>query len=1263
MSNKIIILNEVQIVKKKFDIKYSTKAQMEHPIWAKPYVKGKLKTFFVPSVRYGREIVEFIQRMDIDYETVTIDRSWDLNKWGFGDFYDKRGAIWDFDIMYQNLENVLCSDEEFDVLVLPGINGWGYFTEKTLEAIKNRVKKGEGLILVHPYKGKGCESVEVLDKLSPLRSLYEEGFNERGYPDMDLSQLKTDKWIPKDHYINHGIPFDLISFEELGYYPYEASGEVILESQSGMPIAAVKEYGEGRIVAFGYYPKDILPEYYQGVDGSGFGSSFDSIISGSKQANRDIQYDYMEYFYGLLFRSMIWASKNEAECNITNTFIKDEKLLIQLSEHSKAYDFHYRLKNLYDETVLEGQEKAAEIVLPEFLKLGGQFRMDVFLKDNGKILDWATISLEYPLVSRIKSVMTSSENIKQGDELSVVLETECQNGEATVKVIDDFGRIIHMEKYEVKGNNTIHFNYLVGNIRSLNVQVQAELEVDGYLIQRLVSNKILVTSLNRKVEDFEIFMTPLHRGRNDFMNFLGGLFRGMGVTGLFPGDTKTVTRSGASGLGIYWYHRAPYVERKENYLRTKDKKYLCRVPCLNNEEFWAKNGKDITKAVKENKKYAPISYFANDEGSLTSYTDELELCFCHHCMSKMREWLKGEYKSLEELNGKWNTNFQGWDQVIPYTSEEAKIAGKFASWGDHRRFMEFTFANSYKRIRDYIRIEDPEGVVRMSGCQASTPYSGYDYYQLHQYVGYFEAYGTGNQWEFHRSFAKPDTIIGGWTGYGASGINAKHSVWSALYHGLTLMSIFWQYACLNPDFTYSKSAMDLGEVFKEIRQEGIGKLLLYHTKRDDLGIAIHYSMTSIHGSYIRMDEDRFKNDRQGWLDLLEDLGYQYSFVATQQIEAGELISKGYKVLILPYSIGISGKEKEEIERFVAGGGTVIGDFQTGIMDEHCCLYEKGILDDVFGIDRLTNEAISFFGNREFVRKKNFPYFDFGLEDNSEFRITEPGIRATTGLPSYVDNFMEKAATVVVNEVGEGKGIYLNFSMDHYPLAREKQNGGYYTRELIKKILPLTSVEKFAKILDMDDKEIEKGYETIYYSDNNAKYVGIIADFDNQLKEGHDGLAVGSGAETQTVLEDILLRFVEKAHIYDVRDKKYLGFTDRIHTSVAAGDTKLFSLLPYQVDGIQIDMGDQFYRGGNLNFHIEVKTDKPHHEYFNIISINIYNTYNEREWVYCDNISIDETSLMKSYPIPYNEQTGKWRIVVKDVATGVLKEKTFYILEN
>lgn len=1257
------------MIKKTYDVTFSTEIEAEHPMWAKPFINGPIKAFFVPSVKYGREIVELVQRTDIDFDNVTIDRAWDLNKWGFGDFYDVRAAIWDFHIMLENLEKVVTSDEKFDVMVIPSVNGWGYYSENTRKAILQRVENGAGLVLMQPFNGEGMGKVKELEKLSPLKCLYEEGFGTdknagEGFHKIAFDKLSSEKWVAGKHYITAGIPFELFPFDEMAYYPYEADGEVIIKSQSGAPIAAVREYGKGRVVAYGYYPRDILPQHREHT---GSESTYDSIVDGWGGAKLSVPYNYLEYFYGLIYRSMVWAAGKEPGSTIRHAAVCDNTLTAEVSGHGH-YSTEYRINDLYDNMVFEGKSDTDKVQLPEWLKLGGEYRVDLFVKDNGKVTDWVTLPVKYPRKSSIKDVSLSDSTLNAGDTLTARVTVDGSEGEVEIRILDDFGRILYESRHTAKGSETIEVVYKTEEQKSLHIRLQADLIVEGHRIDRFASEGILVTPQNRKMNDFEVFMSPQNRGHRDFLDLIGKLSREMGVTGLFPGSSRTVAMSGAEGMGVYWYHRGPYAERKEKYLRTKDKKYLQRVPCLNDPEFWAATKSKIQKAVGENKKYGPVSYFANDEGSVTCYIDELDLCFCPHCMREMRKWLKGQYKDLDALNQEWETNFKDWDEVVPYTTEEARNTRKFASWGDHKRFMEFTFLNAYKNIVDFIQSQDPKGVARMSGCQESTAHSGYDYYQLHQYLGCFEAYPGGNQYEFHRSFAKPDTMIGGWFGYGADGVMVHNRIWYALFHQLTLISIFWEYSCINPDFTFSKSARDMGEILREIKREGIGKLLLYGTKREGLGIAVHYSMASIHGSYILNDAARFQSNRQGWVDILEDMGYQYNFVASQQIEAGELLDKGYKVLVMPYSIALSDREAAEIKRFAENGGTVIGDLQTGIMDEHSKLYGKGKLDDVFGIERLTNEATSFYINGGFVNQTDFPYFNYRLSHipgldygGTGLAMAEIGIRATSGKAAYVDDFAKTVASVVVNEIGSGKGIYLNFALDKYPSVRMNEGGGYSLRQIIKNVLSLTGVEKYAELKTQSGEDIENGFETVYYSDGSARYIGLLKELGSRMTVGHDGLAVGSAGITDLNRETVNIKLPRAGHVYDIRAEKYLGCVDSLEAEIQDGDTKLLSVLPYKVNAIRVELGEKIERGSELCLKICIDSDKPDGEYSNVLNIKFYDPKGEYEWLYSENISVESSNGCRYYKIPYNEVKGKWKVVVKDVATGCTGEKGFEIV--
>ncbi|HZK71580.1 MAG TPA: beta-galactosidase trimerization domain-containing protein, partial [Clostridia bacterium] len=1070
-------------------------------------------------------------------------------------------------------------------------------------------------------------------------------------------------------YITNGIPFETFPYDELAIFPYEASGEVIIKTTSGKPVAAVKKYGKGRIIAFSYYPRDILPQH---CNFSGWDPYYEAIFSNWNGSKHKLHFNYLEYFYSLINRSIIWAAKKEPSITIKDIILNKDSFRINLNTiHSRTNSYRVSIKNEYDDIIMESTSTRPVFNLPECLKYGGNFRFECFVLDNDKVCDWFTMYKAFPRASTISFNNDFPECLKNGDSLifAISFTSVCpQNSLIKVEIIDDFDRIIFRNNYSVsieKGD--FIFEYPIENIPSINITVLAYIVIDNIVVSKVFSPKIVVTPTDRDFHDFEVFICPQNRGQGDLIEVENRQLHLAGSTGFYYGDNKLSTYCAVDHLGIPWHERKDYVARKEAYITTKDKINLHRINCFNNPEFWNKCSKNIVNKVLHDVKYGPISYFANDEGSLTCYTDELEVCFCPHCMKKMSEWLKGEYTSINELNISWGTTFYSWATIEPLTYEEAKKAGNFASWGDHRRFMEISFAQAYTTLRDIVREVDPVARIRMSGTQSSTPYSGYDFYLLHQSIGYFEAYSGGNQFELHRSFKNEGTIIGRCSGYGVSGITAINNTWEALYHQLSFISIFWEYSILNFDFTLCKSGSDYATIFNEIKRGGIGKLLLYGAERDSLGVAVYYSMNSIHGSYMREKLDKYDENRQGWINVLEDLGYQYNFVSSHQVEKGELNGSKYRLLILPYSISLSPKEVKEISRFVSSGGFIIGDFQTGIMDEHCSVYDKGSLDDIFGIERFSNEAITFYLNNDFIKASDFQYFDVPtLEGCNDIHFEEPYVRVKNGTAAYLQDFSHLTPALVVNKYGKGTSIYLNFALDKYTTQR-KQSNESSLRNIIKELLIYINIRKPATLLASDNSPIESGYETIYYSDNSANYIGVLRELGGNIKIGHDGLPITSSTNMGTVNgvaadnDKIKIQLDDKAYVYDIRAKEFLGFTNVINTSIINGETQLFSILPYKIDDILLEMPDSVLAGEKMNIDIVVLSDMPLKIYNNVLAISFTDPNGEYSWIYSENIITNNKSAKKSVSIPFNEKTGDWKVSVTDVATGITSEKVFRVI--
>jgi hypothetical protein len=453
---------------------------------------------------------------------------------------------------------------------------------------------------------------------------------------------------------------------------------------------------------------------------------------------------------------------------------------------------------------------------------------------------------------------------------------------------------------------------------------------------------------SRQWNDYEVVLPWAGpRSYQPWMKALDDQFRRIGVTTLASPERnfRFLVSAHLNAFGIYWYRRDSYLKRKKLYAETKDKKYLTREVTLQSPEFEASVRRQFSGRTREMAALKPFAYYLADESSLTCYTDPFDVDWAPEALAAFRQWLQKEYGSVERLNGSWGTSFAAWDAVAPMTTEEAQKHGNFAPWADHRIFMEREFVRAFAKARNWLKEMDPDARPSISGTQVPTAHNGCDWYAIDQELEYIQPYSGGSQDAMHHLFT-PKLRITGFTGYGAAGDAARYQQWQRLFYGHCGASIFWHYTMLNPDLALSEQGVALAETFGKL-QSGIARVFMNSTVVED-GVAIHFSMASIRGAWIsdgvisgemgnvNRSSKNFADlakRRDAWVKELERQGIQFRFLATQQIEAGEL--DRYKVLILPYSIALSDAEIQAIERFMARGGKVFADEQVGRMDERC----------------------------------------------------------------------------------------------------------------------------------------------------------------------------------------------------------------------------------------------------------------------------------------------------------------------------------------
>ncbi|HVX66966.1 MAG TPA: beta-galactosidase, partial [Bryobacteraceae bacterium] len=798
------------------------------------------------------------------------------------DDYGARAEKGDLKLVYSYLEQELTSAKKFDVILLPLHQGWEQLTPKSREALARRVREGCGLVLIRPFASE-------LSPLSPVGLKPEEGeLMEAAEPGGTESSPGR---RTHDHYITRAIPVESFPFGDLSNFIFRAEpqADVLIQTATGNPVLAVKTFGKGRVVAFGY--RNAGMSWYMPM--AARGHFVDA---------------YWEYFYAMLCRSLIYAAGREPAAAVN-------------WETAKAA---WQLKDWLGKT-----ERSGSGAKPRFAKLtpGRHFL------EQQTAGDWNVSVIDVAQPDRIENLETAANVIAEGQAVDVKWHSPRP---AVIELVDGFGRVIA----RAEGSGTARLTAGRPLTHSGFLRATCGTAVEQVPVQFAASS--------REWNDYEI-MLPWFGPRTyqPWIPAVDEQFRKIGITTLADPDRnfKMMVSAHLPGFGIYWYRRDGYLKRKAEFEKTKDKQYLRREVEFESPAFEAGLRAQLDKSLRPVAALKPMAVYLADESSVTFYGDAFDLSWAPEALAGLRQWLRNQYATLDALNASWGTSFREWDAVVPMTAEEAQRHGNFAPWADHRAYMEQEFVRAFRTASGLVHEIDPGLRASISGTQVPTAHNGCNWYAIDQQIDYLQPYSDGDQDAMHYLF-RPGLTITGFTGYGLVGREAQYQQWQRLFYGHSGASIFWHYTLVNPDLTLSPQGQALSEAFGRL-QAGIGRVFMNSAVHED-GVAVHFSMPSMRGAWITdgkiaaelgNSEETSKNfaelmkRRHAWTEALEQQGAQFRFLDSTEIEAGALDK--YRALILPYSIAISDKEAQEIERFMERGGVVYGDDQTGRMDERC----------------------------------------------------------------------------------------------------------------------------------------------------------------------------------------------------------------------------------------------------------------------------------------------------------------------------------------
>ena len=1186
----------------RWDVDYTMKVETSHFPWGRPLDGGPIKAYILAPVAEGRGVIELAQRLELNLKATTIGRRAGTNMYGFGDFYtQRRGGGSGFTMAYTYLADDLMNGPDYDVILWPSVHPWNDFPLEVRESIRKRVEAGAGLVLFYPSSR--TEDGSGLWEISPLKM--QRGGGQRG----DLSKWRT----TQEHYITRNVPFDAFPWGQIGVDRCEPAGQVLLQTEQGTPILAVKKLGKGRVVAFSYTEGGMIPRL-ENIWETG------------------LHYPYHEYMWSLVARAVVWAAGREPEAKIVQMIRSKKGVKVRLDAAVENCNLLARLMDSFgniekeiDQDVPRGKNEAT-LALPTPLSAGRHF-VDLRLVSDDRVLDWAALIIEEASRVNIHSITLDSDRVQLGEKISGRIKlTADKKSKCLVKVrlFDNYGRLVDQQVREISvtGQAETSFSFSSSGVLSHLAKIDCEIETGGLVQDRRISEVFVLQP--RVWDDYDIVMY---------------LFGPNPIPGIWPTIDRQLQRLNVTTLSSYpislcknanynvqaqtgisgqespdGARRNYYNAMKKKYAQTKDKMVLIREYCLHDPEYRQLIARQLKNRVEPWVPFSPLSYYVYEEPSFTCYGDALDICFSQHSLEAMRQWLKDEYGSLEALNAQWGTRFTAWEEVIPDDTYEARARGNYASWADHRTFMEISYADCYRYVLEELHKLDPQGILLNSGTQISGSHNGCDYSRMNLYTRHLNAYTGGNQLDFHRCF-NPELKISGGTGYGVYGKSVLYNLYRQLFQGCNGGAyIFWQYSCLDPDLTLCGSGRDMVVGLQEMLGDGIGKLVGLAVP-DNHGIAIHYSYPSIHGAWIVDGEiservsyntsktfNRFNAVRDGWVKTLKDSGLQFDFIAYSAVEKGELLSKRYKTFVLPMSIALSEEEVEAIRAFVEQGGTLIADALPGVMDQHCTFRKNRVLQDVFGV-QLAQAA------REDV-----------IAMNGEPKLKLKGARAMA----------EQADRPILlhNRYGRGQAFLLNYFPDSYP--RDKLEGRALPwLEKMAKVLDAAGIEPKMRLTTLGGEPVTD-CERYLFNNGTTGLIGLVPDMG--MKEA----------------KKVRISLPQRASVYDVREKRYLGTGTAFETEIEPGVPRLFATVASRLGALALDAPESAGLGEEIKIGLRVEGVE---NLSSVARVMVTDPTGRQLRYYSGNRDIESSSGSTGFRTALNDPQGDWVVEITEVMSG------------
>ena len=257
----------------------------------------------------------------------------------------------------------------------------------------------------------------------------------------------------------------------------------------------------------------------------------------------------------------------------------------------------------------------------------------------------------------------------------------------TLTWTDALGGVMYIHTEEADGNSPVlYFNIPTDRAVTAYNQLRICLEYGGESIESTV--EFFVVLPPNKLDDYNVVMYYAYKKgqQNSLRKF--SIYHGK----MSPMRNKSVELESSRhlfehGFTFYCdqtavplyaeYHSPRYRykhqkldEAKALYLSDKtSKEAFIRKPSFHDEEAVKEILDHLYATVRNQMRFKPL-FYGTDEVGVADLVAAWDFDFDYRAIAAFREWLRGQYGSLDALNAGWGTDYKNWGDVMPPTTDK-----------------------------------------------------------------------------------------------------------------------------------------------------------------------------------------------------------------------------------------------------------------------------------------------------------------------------------------------------------------------------------------------------------------------------------------------------------------------------------------------------------------------------------------------------------------------------------------------------------------